>query len=246
MPTEPVFLSLAIAAIALVYATVGHAGATGYLAILAFSSLPVTVFKPTALVLNVAVASIAFVQFYRAKAFAFRLLWPLALASMPCAYLGGLVHLPSSDYKRLVGVLLIMAAIISLYRHFKPAAPYTPSPPALPWLLAVGALLGFLSGLTGVGGGIFLSPLLFYLRWADIKVISGVAAAFIWLNSVAGLAALPLASLSWPQALPLWLLSAALAGCAGAYLGSRRLPRPLLVNLLALVVLIGGLKMLFS
>jgi uncharacterized membrane protein YfcA len=245
--TDSIVLTGLIALAALLYSAVGHGGSSGYLAAMSLFGLAPAVMMPTALVLNIAVASTALYKFYRSKAFSWRLFWPIALLSVPCAYLGGTITLPGHWYKPLVGVVLVYAAGRSFYGAKKYPA-YEVQLATYPILMSVGAVLGLLSGLTGVGGGIFLSPLMLFFRWAQIRVISGIAAAFILVNSTAGLlGVLSKTSLDvLPKALPLWLLVAVLGGFIGAEYGSRRLANPTLQKLLAAVLLIAGVKMIVS
>ena len=163
---------------------------------------------------------------------------------MPLAYLGGVLTLPPHFYRPVVGVVLLYAA----WRFFFTASKtdYELVKPSLPVLLATGSALGFLSGLTGVGGGIFLSPLLLLLRWAPIKTISGISAAFILANSVAGLLGVLSHSPSLPSALPLWAVAAVVGGLVGAEFGSRRLGNAMIQKLLAAVLVIAGLKMVLT
>ncbi|MBI3598459.1 MAG: sulfite exporter TauE/SafE family protein [Nitrospirae bacterium] len=186
MAIDPsVMLTILIFFVALLYSSVGHAGASGYLAAMALVGIVPEVMKPTALVLNILVAGIATVQFYRAGCFSWSLFWPFTLTSIPFAFLGGYITLPGTIYKQLLGLVLLFAA----YRLFSNTAitqsPQKTIPPHI--ALACGAGIGLLSGLIGVGGGIFLSPLLLLMGWAQIKEQSGVAAAFILVNSVAGI-----------------------------------------------------------
>jgi uncharacterized membrane protein YfcA len=227
---------------ALLYSSVGHAGASGYLAAMALMGLSPAVMKPAALALNILVAIIATVRFYRAGAFSWRLFWPLALASTPCAFLGGLLTLPGHWYKMVVGIVLLFAAWRSFHGAAQPD--YTLRTPARLPLLTAGAALGLLSGLTGVGGGIFLSPLLLLMRWAEIKTIAGISAAFILVNSIAGLLGVMTHAPALPSALPLWALAAVMGGFIGAGYGSQRLGNPALRRMLALVLVIAGVKML--
>lgn len=237
-------LSALIFVAALLYSSVGHGGASGYIAVMALAGIAPEVMKPTALMLNVLVASIATYKFYRAGAFSWRLFWPLAITAVPMAYLGGALVLPGHFYKPLVGLVLLYAA----WRSIITPSQHADSPLATPHtalLLTLGAGLGLLSGLTGVGGGIFLSPILLLYRWAHLRVISGVAAAFILVNSCAGLLGLfSSQGLSLPSSLPYWALAAVLGGWLGAEFGSRRLANPMLRKLLALVLAIAGAKML--
>jgi len=230
---------------ALLYSSVGHAGASGYLAVMALMAVPPSQMKVAALALNLLVAVIATFRFYHAGAFSHRLFWPLCLTSIPMAFIGGSVSLPGHYYKPIVGMLLIYAAWKS-YRTAKASANVELQPVSVPVLLVVGAALGLLSGLTGVGGGIFLSPILIFYRWAGTKVVSGIAAAFILVNSVAGLAGVMTTNFTVPSALPLWVVAALVGGAIGAEYGSRRLGNPSIQRLLALVLLVAGIKMILT
>lgn len=230
---------------ALLYSSVGHGGASGYLAAMALLGVAPLVMKPTALALNIAVSLIATYKFYRAGAFSWRLFIPLAATAIPMAYLGGSLQLPVHWYKPLVGLVLVYAALRSFYSA--PSASTYPLRVPAPWvLLGMGLALGFLSGLTGVGGGIFLSPLLLFLRWAPLKVISGVAAAFILVNSCAGILGVMSSGASVHPGLPLWILVVVVGGYIGAEYGSKRLANPVIQRLLALVLLLAGLKMILA
>ncbi|HEX5802815.1 MAG TPA: sulfite exporter TauE/SafE family protein [Azospira sp.] len=239
--TESLLLAALILVAALLYSSVGHGGASGYLAAMALFGVVPAVMKPTALALNVLVSLIATVRFYRVGAFSWRLFLPLIAASVPLAYLGGVLTLPAHLYRPVVGLVLLYAA----WRFFVTArqADYPLAQPSLPVLLATGAVLGFLSGLTGVGGGIFLSPLLLFLRWAPLKTISGISAAFILANSLAGLAGVLGKGATLPPALPLWGVAAVIGGLVGAEYGSRRLGNSMIQKILAVVLVIAGLKM---
>ncbi len=245
MTSADVILALLILLAAILYSSVGHAGASGYLAAMALMGIAPAVMKPTALALNILVALVAFTKFYRAGAFSWALLWPFALTSIPLAWLGGWISLPPHYYKPLVGVVLIYTAWYS-YRSALHTEPISIKPPSIVLRLILGAALGFLSGLTGVGGGIFLSPLLLILGWAPIKVISGVSAAFILVNSIAGLLGVMQTSIALPPALPWWAAAAIVGGMIGAGFGSRRFGNPTIKRILALVLAIAGFKMILT
>jgi hypothetical protein len=242
---DPVTLLIALLFFlaALLYASVGHGGASAYLAVMALLGVAPAVMKPTALVLNILVSGIGTVLFYRAGSFSWRTFWPFALGSAPLAFAGGLLTLPMDWYRPVVGLVLLYAA----WRLW-PRAASLPLERALPRGLALGLGMGigFLSGLTGVGGGIFLSPLLLLARWADPRQTAGVSAAFILVNSVAGLLGHLADAAALPPMLPWWATAAGVGGLAGAWWGSHRLPPTSLRRLLALVLVVAALKMLLA
>ncbi len=244
MSVEFVFwLSATIVVVAVLYSSVGHAGASGYIAVMSLASLAPEVIKPTALALNILVASLASWQFLRAGHFAWRSFWPFALLAVPMAYVGGHLALPAQAFKVLLGgVLLVAAARFVMRSRDDPAAGEPPIAPAL----AAGAAIGLLSGLTGTGGGIFLTPLLLQLRWAQAKRAAAVSALFILLNSVAGLAGNIASTRQWPPYIVPLLLAAAVGGAIGSYLGSRHFAPALIKQFLAAVLLVAGLKLIFT
>ena len=227
------------------YAAVGHGGASAYLAAMALAGIAPAQMRPVALVLNILVASIATYKFYRAGHFRWRLLWPFAGVSIPFAYLGGAITLPGQAYKVLVGIVLLYAAW-QLWRSGKKADEMRAlHEPPLGAAMAIGAGMGLLAGLTGVGGGIFLSPLLLMLGWAGTKQTSAVAAPFILVNSAAGLAAVAVAgSASLPGYVPILAGAVLIGGWLGAEYGSRRFANPLVRRVLAVVLALAGGKMM--
>lgn len=236
-------LTLLIFLAALLYATVGQAGASGYLAAMALFGLLPGVMKPAALALNIVVASIATLKYYRAGRFSWPHFWPFALGSIPMAFIGGAVHLPGSAYKVVVGLVLFYAAC-RMFRTAQARSETAPRRLPIPWALAVGAAIGLLSGLTGVGGGIFLSPLLLFAGWADIRVVSGVTAMFILVNSTAGLLGNLSSIAALPGAIVLWAPAAAIGGWIGAEYGSRRFDNTAIRRMLSLVLVVAGVKMM--
>ena len=236
------FLAALIFAAALLYSSVGHAGASGYLAAMALFGMSPVAMKPAALTLNILVAAIATAKYLKAGRFSWPIFWPFALSSIPFAYLGGLILLPGMYYKPVIGAVLIYAAFRFVMDAAKPD--YTIKSPSMPVVLLLGAGLGFLSGLVGVGGGIFLSPLLILLQWEEVKKVSGIAAAFILVNSVAGLLGFISSNTpQLPEGLPVWALAAVVGGYIGAEYGSKRFGNPAIKRLLSLVLLVAGVKM---
>src|SRR5437870_8718522 len=236
-------ISVAILVVAFLYSSVGHAGASGYIAVMTLFGLAPPVIKPAALVLNILVACLAAFQFWRAGHFSWQLFWPFAVASVPFAFLGGYLNLPTHVFKTLVGLVLLYSAARFLIR---PKRDEEPRQPARALAISVGAGLGRRSGLTGTGGGIFLTPLLIFMRWARTKTASAVSALFILVNSISGL----LGNISSTKQLPLFALplvvAAVTGGAVGSYLGSRQFSPHFIKRLLAVVLIIAGLKLIFT
>ncbi len=231
-------------AIALLYSTVGHAGASGYLATMALLAFTPEVMKPTALALNIIVALVTTIRFAMAGYFSWRLFWPFALASVPMAFLGGGMHVGTTIYKILVGVALMFAALHLILRSkVAPDDIERTTSPGIGPSLAVGGGLGFLSGLTGVGGGIFLSPVLIILHWAGLRRTAAVAAAFILLNSIAGLAGYLRTGGAFPDHIAFWSLAVVAGGYIGSTLGSTRLNSSVLRVLLGVMLVLAGMKL---
>ena len=235
-------LPLLIFAAALLYSSVGHGGASAYLAVLALANIESSVMRPSILALNVIVASVSFLSFYRRGWFSWSIFWPLALVSMPLAWFGGTLALPEAVYERIIGAALLFAA----YRLWRPlSAPGEIATGAnRAETFALGSGIGFLSGLTGVGGGIYLSPLLILRGWTSAKTASAVAAAFIVVNSVAGLIAIKPTGL--PAEWKYWAIAALAGGSVGAYLGSRTLTPVALRRTLGVVLAVASIKLLLG
>jgi uncharacterized protein len=229
------------------YASVGHAGASGYLAVMALLGVEAAVMRPTALSINVLVAAIAFIQFYRAGHFSWRLFWPFAVASIPAAFLGGRVPVPQDALRIAIGVVLLLTAVRMAWLAYRPAkSAARTDPPPIVAALGIGAVLGLIAGLTGTGGGIFLSPLLLLCGWADTKRTAATASLFILVNSAAGLGGL--ASAGWVPPAPLAVLAtcACIGGLVGATVGSRY-AAPRALNLaLSIVLLVAGGKLVLA
>ncbi len=236
-------LTAGVFAVAILYSSVGHAGASGYLAVMSLLSLAPAEIKPIALALNILVASIGTWQFWRAGHFSWPLFWPFAVLSVPFAFLGGYLNLPSHLFKILVGIVLLLSAAQFLLR---PPAEREPHQPPRLVALGAGGLLGLLSGLTGTGGGIFLTPLLIFLRWGRTKTAAAVSAPFILLNSASGLAGNISATRNFPDFAWALVIAAVIGGTLGSYFGSRRLPQLAIKRLLAIVLTIAGFKLILT
>ena len=240
-PDAYILLAAVVFVVAILYSSVGHGGASGYIAALALFSVAPTAFKPTALILNILVAAIATYAFARAGHFSWRLFWPFAATSIPCSFIGGYLNLPVHIYKPLVGIILLASACRLFFHSENDPAVRQPSTPVA---LVIGAGLGLLSGLTGVGGGIFLSPLFILLKWGRTREVSAVAALFILVNSIAGLLGHVSSLQAIPSFTPLLAVTALAGGIIGSVCGSRRLPVAGVIRALSVVLTIAGFKLL--
>lgn len=243
--TDPLILASLIFIAALLYSSVGHAGASGYLAAMALFGLASAVMKPTALALNLLVATVGTIRFASAGHFDWKLFWPFAVLSVPMAYLGGTIRLGDATYKIILGCVLIFGAW-RLSLRIGNSSTAQAKRLHLPLAITLGAIIGLLSGLTGVGGGIFLSPLILFLGWADVKRTAGVSVAFILVNSAAGLLGHLASVKNIPHEIVWWGPAALLGGIIGAELGSRHLAPLTMRRMLSLVLLVAGIKMLLT
>lgn len=238
-------MALLMAIAAALYSSVGHGGASAYLAIMALFAIAPETMRPTALALNLVVASFTAVRFALNGQTNWRLLGAFAATAVPAAYLGGSMALPAELYRPLIGLMLLLAAVRLFWQPERTVAGATTSP-RLAVTLPAGAALGLLAGLTGTGGGIFLSPLIILFRWEDVRKTAGVAAAFIVLNSAAGLLGNLASVQNLPTELPI-LAGAVFAGALlGSWLGTSRLPRHRLLQALAVVLVVAAIKLLLS
>ncbi|TSA32875.1 MAG: sulfite exporter TauE/SafE family protein [Verrucomicrobiaceae bacterium] len=231
-------LAIAFFAAAMLYSSVGHGGASAYLAVMALAGFAPEVMRPCALWMNLAVSAIATFAFLRAGHFRLRLFWPFAVTAIPMAFIGGCLHVRSELFLLLVAISLVVAAI----RLFLPesSGPLRPLPIGI--AMACGIIIGLLSGLVGIGGGIFLTPLLLLAGWAGPRGAAAVSAPFIFVNSAAALAGMAGGSVAMPTAFPIWLAAAVAGGMAGAFCGSR-LGRPVWLRpVLGAVLLIASAK----
>lgn len=244
-PTTVAALAILFALGAALYSSVGHGGASAYIAAMALFSVAPGTMKPTALALNLLVAGFGAWRYWRRGLSNWRLVLAFAATATPAAFIGGEIHLSPVYYKALVGILLWLAAARLLWQPTMLAYRQVHAPSL--WVsLPVGAVLGLLAGLTGTGGGIFLSPLIILMAWEEPRRTSGVVSAFIFLNSAAGLAGSAASVGHLPYELPIFLASVAGGAAIGTWLGVERLPRPWLLRALGLVLTIAGAKLLFT
>ncbi len=239
-------LLIAVFAVAFFYSSVGHGGATGYLAALALVGVAPAAAKVSVLIVNVCVASIAFWRFYRAGHFDLKIFLAFAVTSIPLAYFGSKVHVSPLTYKITLGAVLTIAGLVLLLRSRWQTEEMVLQKCFLPLAALVGAGLGFLAGLTGIGGGVFLSPVLYLFRWVKPKTTGGIAAAFIVVNSLSGLLGAGWEKISHAGPL-LWLAVPAVAGALlGAFLGAKRWSSVTFSRVLAGVLIFAGVKLLIE
>ena len=243
-------LDLALAAaflvIAALYSSVGHAGASGYIATMALLAIPAATIKPTALALNILVATIGVFRFARAQLVPWRLVLPLIVGSVPLAYVGGALQLPAQLYQRVLAVVLASAAVqlfVTAHHALDKEAGAGVRPMPIPLGLVLGAGLGFVAGLTGTGGAIYLTPLLILAGFATTRIASGASAVFVLVNSISGLIAVAPDPAKLPNALPMWLGAVAVGALIGTQFGRGALPVGSLRRVLAIVLLIAAGKL---
>lgn len=227
---------------AVLYTSVGHAGSSVYIAIMSLFDLAVPVIKPTALILNIFVSSFASFRYLKAKLFDLKLFIPLALGAIPMAFLGGKITLTNDFYKPIVGVLLLISAATFLLPS-KNAGEKIINPPSPLVAVLTGAAIGFLAGLTGTGGGIFLSPIALLLSWSSVKQISGTASLFILVNSIFGLLGHATSVSELPDSLPLFVLAVMIGALIGTKLGISKFSNAGVKKALGYVLIIAGLKL---
>ena len=239
-------IPLLLAVVAFLYASVGHGGASGYIAVMALLGFAPEVVRPTALLLNLFVSAMAFAQFTRAGHFRWRLLWPFALTSVPLAWIGARIHLDVVVYKRILAVCLAVAVarLLGLFggNDAKNELPH------LGIALLIGAVLGLISGMIGIGSGVLLSPLLLVFGWSTAKESAAVSAAFIFVNSAAGLFSMGFSTGLGVFGLEhfLWIAAALVGGASGAYIGAHRFTQLGLRQVLAVVLLFASVKLFIA
>lgn len=230
--------------VAFLYSSVGHGGASGYLALMAIFSFTPEIMKPTALLLNLFVSLTSFVQFYRGKHFNWKIFLPFAIVSVPMAYIGGLITIDGDIYKRILGLLLLIPIIRFLF--FANIKVDKLNQHNVILSLIIGAAIGFLSGLIGIGGGIILSPVLLLLKWADMKQTAAISALFIFVNSLSGLAGQLQKGIDFSPDMYAYVAVAFVGGICGAYFGSIKFRQNILQYMLAVVLIVASCKLLFT
>jgi uncharacterized membrane protein YfcA len=230
--------------IAFLYSSVGHGGASGYLALMAIFNFSPDVMKPTALLLNLFVSLTSFLQFYRGKHFNWKIFLPFAITSVPMAFVGGLITVDADIYKKILGILLLVPIIRFLFFANIRTEELKRSNLALS--LFIGAAIGFLSGLIGIGGGIILSPVLLLLKWSDMKQTAAISALFIFVNSISGLAGQFTKGIHFSTDMYGYVAVAFTGGICGAYFGSLRFKSNILKYMLAIVLMVAAYKLLFT
>jgi hypothetical protein len=230
--------------VSFLYASVGHGGASGYLALMALFSFATETMKPTALLLNLFVAGIAFYYYYREGYFNKKLFLYFAIASIPLAFLGGSIEVEASIYKKILAVLLVFA-ILKMLNVFGKESDHIKQVKLWQGLL-IGGIIGFFSGLIGIGGGIILTPIILLLHWGNMKEAAAVSALFIWVNSASGLIGQISSGVSIEKESLLLVAIAIIGGVFGGYYGSKKINNQNLRYILAFVLVIASFKLFFT
>ena len=231
---------------AILYSSVGHGGASSYIAIMSLMGTPIASIKPIGLILNIIVSSIASYRFIRNKLFNLKIFIPVVLGSVPAAFLGGYIQLPLEIYRVLVGIILLFAGFQFLCNIFKYFKKKSNQPVNFLFGIFAGAFIGFLSGLSGTGGGIFLSPLIVFLGWTSVKGASGTAAAFILFNSISGLLGNVTSVSLIPNTILLYAFAVMGGVLIGTQLGIRVLNEYCMQKVLGVVLIVAGFKFIIT
>jgi uncharacterized membrane protein YfcA len=244
MPDLEFYFYILLLVVAFLYASVGHGGASGYLALMALFGISPAFMKPTALLLNLFVSLTAFIFFFRGGHFKWKYFLPFALASIPMSFIGGMITLDANLYKKVLGILLLLPVIRLVF--FPNNTRDEMRTLHIPTALLIGALIGFLSGLIGIGGGIILSPLLLFLKWTDQKQTAAISAMFIFVNSISGLGGQLTKGIEFQPEMLTFVGVAFVGGSCGAWFGAIKFNQQVLKYILALVLLLASIKLLFS
>jgi len=224
------------------YASVGHGGASGYLALMVLFGLSPMLMKPSALMLNIIVSAISFTMYYRSGHFKWRILIPFILLSIPLSFLGARITIEAHTYKLILGVCLLIATIRILGVFGSASFKDTREVKFIPAMI-IGGVLGFVSGMIGIGGGILLSPVLLLLKWSDMKQTAAVSAAFIFVNSVSGIIGAASSHQAFAPEIYSWVAAAVLGGSIGAFFGSTKFNYSVLKYILSAVLLFASTKL---
>jgi uncharacterized membrane protein YfcA len=230
--------------VAVLYSSVGHGGASGYLATMSLLGVSTAFMRSSSLTLNLFVSGIAFYQFYRKGFFKWKLFYPFAISSIPMAYLGATITLNSTWYNRILGVFLVIAAL-RLTGIFDRKDNQNKKELSVSTGIIIGAVLGFFSGMIGIGGGIILSPIILLFGWGNVKATAAVSALFIFVNSISGLIGLGFNNLNLSPQFIYWVMAAVTGGIIGSLWGSRFAKNIILKNVLAFVILFAAIKLIF-
>ncbi|KAB1156641.1 sulfite exporter TauE/SafE family protein [Flavobacterium luteum] len=231
-----------LATVAFLYSSVGHGGASGYLALMAIYSFPISVIKPSALLLNLFVSGISFFFYYKKDFFKVKLFYPFAITSVPAAFIGGMIPLENKLYKILLGIVLIIAAL-RLFGFFKNSEKQNVTL-NIPFAMGIGFGIGLLSGMLGIGGGVILSPILLFLGWATLKETAAISSLFIFVNSIAGLSGYFMGENTFPTQSFYLVPIAVFGGIVGAYYGSGYFSNKVLKYILATVIVLASIKLI--
>ncbi|WP_347066072.1 sulfite exporter TauE/SafE family protein [Flavobacterium sp. WV_118_3] len=242
MPQEVFYLILFL--VAFLYASVGHGGASGYLALMALYGITPAEMKPTALILNLFVSLTSFIQYHKRGYFLKKIFLPIASASIPMAFIGGMIHLEATLYKRILGFLLLFPILRFFFFKNTPDTHLKPCNRTV--AIITGGSIGLFSGMIGIGGGIILSPILLLLQWTNQKQTAAISAAFIFVNSLAGLAGMLTQEVSITTDMTFYIIIAFTGGMLGAYLGARKFNQDALKYLLVTVLVMASYKLLFT
>lgn len=242
-PYQIILLVVLFFIAATLYSSVGHAGASAYIAAMILVGIAPEMMKPTAFVLNIFVGSLVTYRFTKHGHFNWKLFWPFACTSIPSAFLTSYASIPIDWFKVGLTIILILGAI-RLALINENSKPLINLPFSIPLALFIGALIGGLSGLTGTGGGIFLSPIILFVGWANLPTTAGVSAAFILVNSISGLAGSIASTHFLPWAICIWVPVVVAGGYLGSHLGIKKLSPKIFLRLLAFVMLIAAFKLI--
>jgi uncharacterized protein len=242
MTISQIIFLLLLFAVAFLYSSVGHGGASGYLALMGIFQFTPAVMKPTALVMNIIVSLVAFIQYSRTSPLNKKLFLFLIAGSIPAAFFGARLELDAELYKNILGVILLIPVIRLLAAPKN--EPIEKRDFDIFFVIIIGVVIGFVSGMIGIGGGILLSPIILFFGWAGMKQTATISALFIFLNSVSGFISLLTKGMAIEPSVYVWVLAAVAGGIIGSWYGSKKFENTLLKKILGVVLLIASIKLL--